>query len=284
MDGCLKLKFVATIVTVLVIVIGLAMISPLYLRQFEVNAKERVMLTFSVLESAGAVEWCKNLSSTLNTYNMPATVFIVGKIAEQYPQTVLSFGDNVDIGSQTYNDTNLTTISDYTVKLEEVQNGKAAVDTAGHINSKVFRAPYWATDQDIYSLLSRSGILADFSYKNQYNVYLNGQFIKFDASTYEGRDYAPDYFLTRNKTSLPLIIDFDNTYSISKIESYLSRLKTGDFDFVNGSELVGMTLTTRSLVVGSVGFLPAQLSSGRDEENELRFACPHVFLTLMEER
>ena len=278
----MKLKYVATIVTALVIVIGFAMISPLYLRPVEVQTKQTVMLTFSVLEPDGAVEWCKDLSSTLNTYNLPATVFIVGKIAEQYPQTVLSFGNNVDIGSETYNNTNLTTISDYTLKLEQVKEGKAAVDNAGHLDSKVFRAPYWATDLDIYSLLSRSGILADFSYKSQYNVYLNGQFIRFDAATYEGRDYAPGYFLTQNKTSLPLIIDFDNTYSISNIESYLSRLKTANFDFVNGSELVGMSLTTRgSLVVGSVGFPPAQLSVGRDEENELRCACLHLPIALM---
>jgi peptidoglycan/xylan/chitin deacetylase (PgdA/CDA1 family) len=280
----LKLKYVATIITVLIIVIGLAMISPVYLRLGGVQTRRTVMLTFSVLESDGAVEWCKNLSLTLNTYNLPATVFIVGKIAEQYPQTVLSFGSSVDIGSETYNNTNLTTISDYTLKLKEVQEGKAAVDNAGHLDSKAFRAPYGATDQDIYSLLSRSGILADFSYKSQYNVYQNGQFIKFDATTYEGREYAPDYFLTGNTTS-PIIIDFDNNYSITSIESYLSRLKTGGFDFVNASELVGMSLTIRgSLISGTVGLLPAQLNLGHDEEYKLQCACGHLSLTLMEER
>jgi peptidoglycan/xylan/chitin deacetylase (PgdA/CDA1 family) len=268
---------------VLVIVIGLAMISPLYLRPSQVQTQQRVMLTFDVLESTGAVEWCKGLSSTLNTYNLPATVFIVGKIAEQYPQTVLSFSNSVDIGSETYNYTNLTTIADYTLKLQEVKDGKVAVDNAGHLDSKVFRAPYGATDLDIYSLLSRSGILADFSYKNQYNVYLNGQFIRFDATTYEGQDYPPGYFLTLDKTSLPLIINFNNTNSISSIESYLSKLKTGDFGFVNGSELVGMTLTTRgSLVMGFVGSLPAQLSLGSDEENGLQCVLSRLFLTLTE--
>jgi peptidoglycan/xylan/chitin deacetylase (PgdA/CDA1 family) len=277
----LKLKYVSAIITVLVIVIGLAMISPLYLRPSQVQTQQRVMLTFNVLESSNAVDWCKGLSSTLSTYNLPATVFIVGKIAEEYPQTVLSFDNSVDIGSETYNYTNLTTIHDYTLKLEEVKEGKLAVDNAGHLDSKVFRAPYGATDLDIYSLLSRSGILADFSYKNQYNVYLNGQFIRFDATTYEGQDYPPSYFLTPNKTSLPLIIDFNNTYSISNIASYLSKLKTGDFDFVNGSELVGMALTTRgSLVMGFVGSLPTKVSPGRDEENAVQCALSQGFLTL----
>jgi hypothetical protein len=224
------------------------MISPLFITPSKVDAKQIVMVTFSIQESDDIVGWSKDLSSILNTYNMPATVFVVGKLAEQHPEAVLCFGDSVDIGSQTYGNTNLTSIPDYSLKLEEVEKGKLAVDIAGHLASKSFRAPYGATDQDIYSLLSRSGILADFSYKNQYNVYKNGQFIKFDAIVLEGRDHPPDFYIGQGATSgPPLIINFDNTYSTSEIESYLSRLKTGDFEFVNASELVGFTLTNREI-------------------------------------
>jgi len=53
--------------------------------------------------------------------------------------------------------------------------------------------------------------------------------------------------LTVNRTLQPLIVDFDNTYSTSTIESFLSRLKMGDLEFVNASELVGLALTQRSL-------------------------------------
>ena len=240
----MKLRHVAAIITVLIIIVGLVMISPLFLRQ---EAKQKVMLTFGILESDDVVEWSKNLSSILNAYNMPATVFVVGKLAEQHPEAILYFGDKVDIGSQTYGNSDLTSIPDYSLKLEEVEKGKLAVDIAGHLSSKIFRAPYGATDQDIYSLLSRSGILADFSYKNQYNVYENGQFVKFDAIVFEGRDHPPDFFIGRGTTSEPLIIDFDNTYPTSNIESYLSKLKTGDFEFVNASELVGITLTIRGV-------------------------------------
>lgn len=243
----MKVKLVAAIITVLIIIVGFIMISPLILRPGNVETKQKVMLSFSVLQSDDAVEWCKNLSSILNAYDMSATVFVVGRVAEQYPQTVLSFSDKVDVGSETYSYRDLTNISDYSIKLEEVQKGKAAVDNAGHLDSRIFRAPYGATDQDIYSLLSRSGILADFSYKNQYNVYQNGQFIRFDATVFEGRDHSPDFLLTVNRTLQPLIVDFDNTYSTSTIESFLSRLKMGDLEFVNASELVGLALTQRSL-------------------------------------
>jgi peptidoglycan/xylan/chitin deacetylase (PgdA/CDA1 family) len=239
----MKLKLAATIATVIVIIVGFAMISPLFFRQDKVD--KRVMLSFSISEPDNAAEWCRNLSSILKTHNIPATVFIVGKIAEQYPQTVTCFSDKVDIGSQTYDNLNLTGISDYSVKLQEVKKGKTAVDKAGHVYSRVFRAPYGATDQDIYSLLSRSGISADFSYKSQYNVYQNGQFIKFNAAVFDGKHYSPEFFLTRAKTSQPLIIEFDNTYSTSDIEVFLSKLITGDFEFVNASKLVGLTLTSR---------------------------------------
>ena len=243
----MKLKLVATIITVLIIAVGFVMISPLLFRYGNVEAKQKVMLSFDVLQSDGAVEWCGNLSSILNAYDMSATVFVVGRVAEQYPETVLSFSDKVDIGSETYGYSNLTSISDYSMKLEEVQKGKAAVDIAGHLNSRVFRAPYGATDQDIYSLLSRSGILADFSYNNQYNFYQNGRFIKFDATVVEARGYSPDFFLQGNRRSEPLIIDFDNTYSAASIGSFLSDLRKGDFEFVNASQIVGLTLTQRSL-------------------------------------
>ena len=271
----MKVKLVAAIITVLIIIVGFIMISPLILRPGNVEAKQKVMLSFSVLQSDDAVEWCKNLSSILNAYDMSATVFVVGRVAEQYPQTVLSFSDKVDVGSETYSYRDLTSISDYSIKLEEVQKGKAAVDNAGHLDSRIFRAPYGATDQDIYSLLSRSGILADFSYKNQYNVYQNGQFIRFDATVFEGRDHSPDFLLTVNRTSQPLIVDFDNTYSTSTIESFLSRLKMGDLEFVNASELVGLTLTQRSLVLIHTELLQVNVTL-EVEKADLQIHCVHL--------
>lgn len=270
----MRLRLVATIVTLLLIMVGVAMISPLFFTQSKGDAKQIVMLTFSVLESDDVVEWSKNLSLILNRYNMPATVFVVGKLAEQHPETVLYYSDNVDIGSQTYGNTNLTSIPDYSLKLEEVQKGKAAVDKAGHLSSKIFRAPYRATDEDIYSLLSRSGILADFSYENQYNVYVDGQFVKFDAIVFEGHDHLPDFFMERGRTSEPLIIDFDNTYLPSEIEAFLSKLKTGDFEFVNASELVGFTLTSRGGLIAKLSEVPSMRSQA-DLKTCIICACPH---------
>ncbi|MFC1933422.1 hypothetical protein ACFLXU_07400 [Chloroflexota bacterium] len=115
----------------------------------------------------------------------------------------------------------------------------------------IFRAPFGATDQNIYSLLSRSGILADFSYENQYNVYQDGQFVKYDAITYMARDYSPGFFSTLSQTSKPVIIVFDDSYSISDTEELISGLKKANVEFVNASELTGLTLTIRGGELGN---------------------------------
>jgi peptidoglycan/xylan/chitin deacetylase (PgdA/CDA1 family) len=241
----LNLRHAAIIATTLVLIVGFAMITPLYLREDKIEPKQKIMLSFSVSESDNTVEWCQNLSSILNTYNMKAVVFFVGKVAEQNPQAVTCFSSKIDIGSQTYNNVNLTAIYDYTRKLQEVHLGKAAVDAAGKLNSTVFQAAYGAIDQDIYSLLSRSGILADFSYSNQYNVYKNGQFIKFEAAIFKATDHSPSFYVESSQNSLPKIIEFDNTWSTPKINSFLDTLSRDNFEFINASDLTGFALTNR---------------------------------------
>lgn len=241
----MRLKHVAIGTTVLVVAAGLAMISPLFFRPGNVEPRQKVMLSFSVSESPDVLQWCEELSSLLNTYNIGATVFVVGKVAEQHPQAVLCFGDKVDVGSQTYSNVDLTEIADYSVKLREVKEGKVAVDSAGELYTRVFRAPFGATDQDIYSLLSRSGIVADFSYENQYNIYQDGKFVKYNAITYMAQDCSPGFFSTLAYTTKPMIIFFDNSHSISDVEIVISRLEDANVEFVNASELTGLTLTIR---------------------------------------
>lgn len=246
----MKLKTAAIISTACIIVAGFAMISPLFFRangaaSQPVIPPQKVMLGFSITEKDNVVDWCRQLTSLLDDYVIGATVFIPGELAEKYPECVWDFNKKIDIGSQTYSNRDLTKISDYLIKLDEVQKGKKALDEAGEIDTKAFMAPFRATDQDIYSLLGRSGILADFSYDNQYNVYDNGQFVKHDAATFKAGNYKPDYFLTLPETETPVIIFFDNTYSITDIEKYLSVLNEGYIKFINASELAGLPLTIR---------------------------------------
>lgn len=203
------------------------------------------MLSFSVSESNEIVDWCRNLSSILESHDISATVFIVGKVAEQHPECVFCFSSKVDIGSQTYSNLNLTSIADYGTQLEEVRKGKQAVDTAGNLYSRVFRAPNGDTDQNIYSLLSRNDILADFSYGAQYNVYLDNQFVKFEATVYDGTTCSANSILTLKKSSKPIIINFDSEYPTERISAFIGTLKTGQLDFVNASEMTGRNLTMR---------------------------------------
>jgi len=203
------------------------------------------MLSFSILEIGNVSEYCSNLSSILTLHNVKATVFFVGRGAEQNPEAVSCLSNACDIGSQTYSYVDLTSIPDYTVQLDEVERGKQAVDSAGDLCSKLFKAPYGSTDENIYSLLGRSEIIADFSYEDHYNIYENGHFVRFEAAVYEGSNHTADFFLTLPETDRPLIIDFDNTYSTSNIDFFLSRLKTGKIEFVTASEVAGTPLTIR---------------------------------------
>jgi len=203
------------------------------------------MLSFSVLESNESADWCRNLSSILKAYDISATVFIVGKVAEQHPECVSCFSSKVDIGSQTFSNSNLTSIPDYDIQLEEVRKGKLAVDIAGNLYSRVFRAPNGDTDQNIYSLLSRNDILADFSYDHQYNVYVDNQFVKFNATAYDGTTCSANSILALKKNFRPIIIHFDSEYPTELIADFIATLKTGQLDFVNASEITGLNLTVR---------------------------------------
>ncbi len=241
----MSLRTVATIATLIVAVAGFVMISPLFFQPGGGEPKQKVLLSFSVSPYAGAAGWCRDLSALLNAHDVGAVVFITGETAEQHPECVSYFSRKVDIGSRTYSNTDLTSIADYSLKLREVEKGKQAVDAAGHLNSAAFSAPFGATDQDIYSLLSRSGIMADFSYENQYNVYEDGQFVRYGAAVYAGRDYPPDYFPALENKAEPMIITFDDTDSVQSIERFLSGFDMDRFQLVNASELVGFVLTER---------------------------------------
>jgi len=241
----LKLKIAATISTVLIIATGFFIISPLFYRSTDAETKQRILLTFSVGDSGESPAWCKNISSMLNFYDVSATVFIVGKVAEQHPECVTCFSNKVDIGSQTFSDLNLTSISNYEMQLEEVHKGKLAVDSAGNLYSRLFRAPNGEIDQNIYSLLSRNDILADFSYNCQYNVYLNNQFMKFEATVCDGSTCSADSILAQKKSSKPIIINFESGCPTELISNFIGTLKIGPFDLVNASEITELNLTVR---------------------------------------
>lgn len=242
----MKLIWAALISTALIFIVGIVLVIPLYIQFPTPEKRLRVLLCFSVLDSNDVSEWCFNLSSMLEKQNVKGAVFFVGKVAEQHPECVSTFGREIDIGSQTYSYINLTSIPDYTLQLEEVKKGKKAVDCAGNLYSRLFRAPYGSTDENIYSLLTRSDIIADFSYKQQYNVYVNGQFIKFEASVYDGSTFTAEYFLKLSKKDQLIIIFFESSHSIAEIEEFVSELKKGKVDFINASELVGCELTRRN--------------------------------------
>jgi peptidoglycan/xylan/chitin deacetylase (PgdA/CDA1 family) len=168
-------------------------------------------------------------------------------MAENHSQCVASFGENIDIGSSTYSYKNLATITDYSEQLREVQEGKNAVGLAGNLDSKSFRAPFGGTDDNIYSLLNRSGILADFSYSDRYHKYYQDQFIWFGITVYNASSTTGESLkdLQHDENDRPIQIDIDNSVPMSRIREIIGTLKDERAQFLNASVLTGIQLTIR---------------------------------------
>jgi peptidoglycan/xylan/chitin deacetylase (PgdA/CDA1 family) len=243
----MKLIHLGAIVTGILIVIGIAIVAPVFTLSSNSGPRSTVMLSFSVTGESDTAQWCKDLSSVLEKYDIKASVFFSGTVAENSAECVTVFENSIDIGSQTYSYVKLPSIQDYSIQLEEVRKGKQSVDDAGSLQSKLFKAPYGLTDQNIYSILSRSEILADFSYDDHYNKYHESQFILFNASVFNGIDHSPEFFINLGEEKSPVIIWFDDKVPINQIDTFISRLKVEEIHFVNASELAGIELTIREV-------------------------------------
>jgi hypothetical protein len=196
-----------------------------------------------------ASAWCNDLSSALERQRVKATIFVTGRTADLYPDCITSLAsiDGIDIGSQTYSYVNLASVDDYLKAKEEVKNGKLAVDRAGNIESRLFRAPFGSTDQNIYSLLSSSNIAADFSYRTQYNKFEGGQFVKYDLVTCTCASWPPEKVWKLLEAGDPVVIESSSRTPVSEIEGFISALKSdGRIKLVNASDLTGLDLTVRA--------------------------------------
>lgn len=240
----MNIKLAGVISTGLVITLSVLFVIPPYLSY---ATTQPILLVFTITEKEDSSKWCLELSDMLDNYNVKAAVFISGSIAEKFPDCVTSFSDDVDIGSQGYHYLSIPKIPDYSQQIEEITHGKQAIDKIGNFNSKLFSSPYGDTDQNIYSILNKSGIQADFSYKNQYNIFLNGQFIWFNVTSYDVSEFNIDLIPTkRSDNPSPIIIHIENNYPVNKITEIIFDLKEQKTIFVNASDLAGFDLTERS--------------------------------------
>ena len=245
----MNIKYYGIISTGVVITLAAVMVLPPFLQP---EPKQQLLLSFSISDKNNLPDWCNDVSSHLIENKVKAAVFIPGEIAEEFPQCVTLFSnENIDIGSQSFHYSSITKISNYSQQLDEVTKGKNTIDKIGNIDSKLFKAPNGDTDDNIYSLLSRSGILADFSYDEQYNKYHNDQFIWFKIKSYDAKDYEQSLTpvisnVESQGNKIPIVINFDNSNSVDEVKSILSDLKSENFEFVNASDLVGYDLTIRN--------------------------------------
>jgi peptidoglycan/xylan/chitin deacetylase (PgdA/CDA1 family) len=195
-----------------------------------------------------------NNSELIENNNIKSTIFITGKLAEENPKCIsqVASDNNIDIGSSTYSYRDLTAISNYTEALEEVRNGKKAIDTIGNIDSKIFKSPFGKTDQNIYSFLSRTGITFDLSYHDKYNKFENNLFIKYNLKALDGSNNTSTELnnkisFLKDKTE-PILINFDNSASLNDINNPISEIRSLNKEviFTNPSNLIKQDLTTKT--------------------------------------
>ncbi|MDX1596836.1 MAG: polysaccharide deacetylase family protein [Nitrosopumilaceae archaeon] len=232
----MKLVHVGVISTGLVIVTGIGLVLPALIIP-HIPENQPVFLSFEINNSYNLPSWCNELTKVIDHHNVQATIFISGKLAEQYPECVADFSNNVEFGSMTYNYVVLPG-SDYLLQLDEVRQGKQAIDKIGNIDSKAFKSPYSETDQNIYSLLTRSGIVADFSYVDHYNIFEDGQFVRYDQVLLND----PEDF-EETPTQQLVSFSFTNSHSIEEIDERIRELKSYHVDFLSASELIENPIT-----------------------------------------
>ncbi len=256
-------KITGAIITAFIIVIGVALLYPALkletkfiaknqsaknqsAKNQSANDRQLVLLTFNIVNTSNMPTWCYELSKFLQDNKVPSTIFITGDIADRYPTCVTSFGSDVDIGSSSYTYNNITLIPDYIAQLDVIKKGKKSIDSRGMVNSTLFRAPYGDVDENIYSQLARSKIVADFSYSDHYNVYTNGSsgktFYRFPLITSNNLSESQKIVPNPN---IPLMINFYNYEPIRSIEEFLNSNSRFHYQFQSASELTKINLTLR---------------------------------------
>ena len=236
----MKLILGAVIATASVIILGVLIVIPSF---FENQKPTSVMLTFNIHDDADLDIWCHNLSEFLKSENSFGTIFISGEVAQKNPSCVKSFSKKFDIGSQTYSYISLPQIQDYGIQLQEVKKGRDTINDIGNMDSKLFKAPFGDTDQNIYSILSSNNILADFSYQTQYNKYLDDKFLKFDLVTINSKDISTGSLKSIKTSTIPVQIEFDSSMSLEEIKKIFYQIKSSNVEFVTASDITKMELT-----------------------------------------
>jgi peptidoglycan/xylan/chitin deacetylase (PgdA/CDA1 family) len=236
--------------SVIVIVVGILYTLPPYLKAIEAAQRiPSIMVSISIVSSENMPTWCTEVAQYLTRTSLKATVFFSGEIAEEYPDCLRSFGEDVDIGTSTYSFEKLSATRDYGERLEDVRKGKDTIDSLAGIDSKLFKAPLGYTDDDIYSLLSRNNITVDFSSDQSFNKYQGEHFVFYELRSFDLKNTSVQQaeFQFANKVADAIQVRVDNTIPVDQIIDLIEILtEKEEARFVNASELTGLPLTVRN--------------------------------------
>jgi hypothetical protein len=226
--------------TSIVLILGMAMVVPAFIFASTAESEKlRVLIQIEIVEDDNLPFWCSEFNEKLEDGGIKSVVFLTGEIAESNPECIFNVS-GVDVGNQGYRYHDITQISDYSQQLSEIKKGKTTIDNLGGFESKVFKAPFGSTDENIYSLLDKSGILGDFSYSDHYNLFVDDQFVKFDLLTVDNVKELDSI------DSLQIVtFSFNNLESVDSIFNTVDEINKYPILFVNPSDLYGESLTLK---------------------------------------
>src|SRR5512145_2273687 len=126
----MQIRHAGIIVIAVLILVGITILLPIFLQE---RPRPTLLVSFNIVNNENVPKWCNELSSVLHKHHIKAAVFITGELAIAQPSCVSLFSTNtnVDLGSSTYNYSDLTSISDYSKALQQVKGGKLMVDNIG---------------------------------------------------------------------------------------------------------------------------------------------------------
>lgn len=194
--------------------------------------QKNIALTF---DDGPHSEYTAEILDLLNEYDIKATFFVLGKLAEQYPDIVKrQVAEGHEIGNHTYSHINVHKSTRRQFE-EEFNKTQEIILSLTGINSKVFRPPYGNLDEKIVPVTSREDSkIVLWSQNKGHNDWSN-----------PGVEKISNTILSQAKNG-DIILLHDNVYhkeshTIEALKTILPELKKRGYNFVTVSELAKLS-------------------------------------------
>lgn len=185
--------------------------------------KKQIALTF---DSAWGADKTTSIISTLKSYGVTATFFLVGFWAEDYPDMVKALDDaGIEIGTHSNTHPDLTTLSSAQISLELT----TSINTIKNVTGKdisLFRAPYGAYNNNLLTITNNLGLKT----------------IQWDVDTLDWKGISGveicERVMSRVKNGSIILCHNNSDHILDALPLMLERLIQEKYELVHVSDLI----------------------------------------------